>query len=78
MENAMWGKAAGTSGNLSVGGQDAALRGFPGDSDSKESACSVGDPGSVPASGRSSGERNSYPLQYSLAWRVPWTETGGL
>ena len=34
-------------------------------SDSKESACSAGDPGSIPGSGRSPGEGNSYPLQYS-------------
>ena len=31
----------------------------------KESACSAGDPGSVPGSGRFPGERNGYPLQYS-------------
>ena len=30
--------------------------GFPGCSDSKESACNVGDPGLIPGSGRSSGE----------------------
>jgi len=39
--------------------------GFPGGSDSKESACSVGDPDSVPGLGRSSGEGNGNPLQYS-------------
>ena len=33
-------------------------------SDSKESACKVGDPGSVPGSGRSPGEGNDDPLQY--------------
>ena len=31
----------------------------------KESACSVGDLGSIPGLGRSPGEENSYPLQYS-------------
>ena len=31
----------------------------------KESACNAGDPGSVPGSGRSSGERIGYPRQYS-------------
>ena len=31
----------------------------------KESACSVGDPGSVPGLGRSPGEGNGNPLQYS-------------
>ena len=36
--------------------------GFPGGSDSKESACNVGDPGSTPGLGRSPGEGNGYPL----------------
>ncbi|CAI9165494.1 unnamed protein product [Rangifer tarandus platyrhynchus] len=31
----------------------------------KESACNAGDPGSIPGSGRSSGEGNGSPLQYS-------------
>ena len=39
--------------------------GFPGVSDGKESACSVGDPGSVPGPGRFPGEGNGNPLQYS-------------
>ena len=39
--------------------------GFPSDSDSKESLCDAGDLGSIPGSGRSPGERNSYSLQYS-------------
>ena len=34
-------------------------------SDGKESACNVGDPGSIPGLGRSSGEGDGYPLQYS-------------
>ena len=38
---------------------------FPGGSGGKESACNVGDPGSVPGWGRSSGEGNGYPLHYS-------------
>ena len=38
---------------------------FPGGSAGKESACSVGDPGSIPGLGRSPGERKGYPLQYS-------------
>ena len=38
--------------------------GFPGGSNSKESACNVGDLGSTPESGRSPGEGNGYPLQY--------------
>ena len=39
--------------------------GFPGGSDGKENACNAGDPGSIPGSGRSPGEGNVYPLQYS-------------
>ena len=54
------------------------LIGFPGDSDSKESACSAGDPGSIPGSGRSCEEGNGNLLQYSYlenpmdrgAWRA--------
>ena len=51
---------------------------FPGGSDSKESVCNAGDLGSISGSGRSPGEGNSYPLQYSClensmdrgAWRA--------
>ena len=39
--------------------------GFPGGSASKESACNVGDLGSVLGLGRSPEEGNGYPLQYS-------------
>ena len=39
--------------------------GFPSGSDGKESACNAGDSGSIPESGRSPGEGNGYPLQYS-------------
>ena len=39
--------------------------GFPGGSDGKESACNAGDPCSIPVSGRSPGEGNGNPLQYS-------------
>ena len=39
--------------------------GFPGGSDGKASACNVGDPGSIPGLGRSPGEGNGNPLQYS-------------
>ena len=55
--------------------------GFPGGSDGKASACNVGDPGSIPGSGGSSGEGNGNPFQYFsiLAWRIPWTgKTDGL
>ena len=41
-----------------------ALR-FPGGSEVKESACNAGDLGSIPGSGRSPGEGNGKPLQYS-------------
>ena len=41
------------------------LEGFPGGSNGKESACSAEDLGSIPWSGRSPGEGNGYPLQYS-------------
>ena len=39
--------------------------GFPDNSVGKESACREGDLGFIPGLGRSSGEGNSYPLQYS-------------
>ena len=39
-------------------------RGFPGGSDGKESACSAGDPSSIPGLGRSPGEGKGNPLQY--------------
>ena len=42
-----------------------AKEGFPGGSDGKESACNVGDPSSNPGLGRSPGEGNGNPLQYS-------------
>ena len=41
--------------------------GFPGSTAGKESACTAGEPGSIPASGSSPGERIGYPLQYSWA-----------
>ena len=40
-------------------------QGFPGGSDGKESACNAGDQGSIPGLGRSPGEGNGNPLQYS-------------
>ena len=39
--------------------------GFPGGSTDKESTCNVGDLGSIPELGRSTGEGKGYPLQYS-------------
>ena len=41
------------------------LQAFLGGSDSKESVCNAGDPASIPGLGRSSGEGNGNPLQYS-------------
>ena len=38
---------------------------FPGGSDGKESACSTGNPGSIPGSGRSPGGGHGNSLQYS-------------
>ena len=56
--------------------------GFPGGSDGKVSACNAGDLGLIPGSGRSPGEGNGNPLQYSClenpmdggAW---WTTVHG-
>ena len=41
--------------------------GFPGGSAGEESTCNVGDPGSIPGLGRSTGEGTGDPLQYSWA-----------
>ena len=56
------------------------MEGFPSGSDSKTSACNAGDLDSIPGSGRSPGEGNGYPLDYSClenpmdrrAWCSPW------
>ena len=39
--------------------------GFPGGSAGKESACNMGDLGSIPGLGRPPGEEKGYPFQYS-------------
>ena len=65
---------------------DGATKDFPGSSDGKESACNAGDPGSIPESGRSPGEGNSNPLQYSClenpmdkrAWEMITKSQNGL
>ena len=44
--------------------------GFPGSLAGKESTCNAGDPSLIAGSGRSPGEGNGYPLQYSC-WRIP-------
>ena len=49
-----------------------AFLGFPGGSDGKASAFNVGDPSSIPGSGRSPGEGNGNPLQNSCL-EHPWT-----
>ena len=49
---------------------------FPGSSAGKQSACSAGKPGSIPGLGRSPGEGNGYPLQYSCLENL-WTEKPG-
>ena len=43
------------------------FQGFPDSSVGKESACSAGDPSSIPGWGRSAGKGIGYPLQYSWA-----------
>ena len=45
---------------------------WPGGSVGKESACNVGDPGSLPGWGRSPGEGNGNLLQYSSMDRGTW------
>ena len=50
----------------------------PGGSVSKESACNVEDSGSIPGSGRSPGEGNGNPLQYSCLENSMSEEPGGL
>ena len=53
--------------------------GFPSGLSGKESACNAGDPGSIPGWGRSPGEGNSNPLEYSclekLMDREAWLAT---
>ena len=59
-----------------AGSYSSSCRGFPGGSEGKESACNVGDLGLIPELGRSPGEVNGYPLQYSCLKnsmdRGPW------
>ena len=53
-------------------------QGFPGGSDSKVSACNAGDLGSIPGLGRSLGEGNGNPLQYSCLENPCMEEPGRL
>ena len=57
--------------------EDRGTLGFSGDSNGKESACNVVDLGSIFGLGRSPGEGNGYPLQYSCLEKPPWTEEPG-
>ena len=50
---------------------------FPGGSDIKESACNAGNLGSIPGSGRSPGEGNGNPLQYSCLEKSQGQEKPG-
>ena len=50
--------------------------GFPGGSDSEESACNARDPGSIPGLRRSP-EKAMAPHSSILAWKIPWTEEPG-
>ena len=71
-------KVAGRNINNLRYADDITLVGFPGGSEVKASAWNVGDLGSIPRSGRSPGEGNGNPLQYSYlenpmergAWRT--------
>ena len=51
---------------------------IPGSSDNKESACSVGDQGLIPGIGKSPGEGNGNPLQYSCLENSMTEEPGRL
>ena len=71
LANGLWfypehtGRPGGQLHQFSVLKATLAAKGFPGGSDGKDSACSAGDPGLIPGWGRSPGEGNGYPLQYS-------------
>ena len=52
------------------------VKDFPGGSDRKESACNVGDLGSIPELGRYSGERHGNTHQYSCL-NILWIEDSG-
>ena len=58
-----------------------ALMGFPSGSAGKESTCNGGDMGSIPGLGRSHGEVNGIPLQYSCLKNLmdssPWIHRVG-
>ena len=60
------------------GGASKSYRGFPGGSNSRESACNVGDPGLIPGSRRSPREENDYQLHHSCLKNPMDREPGGL
>ena len=51
---------------MSIRGMFPSHTGFPSSLAGKESTCNAGHPSSIPGLGRSSGEGNSYPLQFSV------------
>ena len=57
----------------------AQLKGFPDGSEVKESACNVGDPGSILQSlgWEDPLEKEMAPHSSILAWRIPWREEPG-
>ena len=60
--------------------RDLHIKGFPGDSEVKESACNAGDvidTGSIPGLGRSPGGGHGKPTLVSLPGESPWTEKPG-
>ena len=61
---------------LNHSGSDDKESALPGDSDGKESAYDARDLGSIPGSGRLSGEIMATHSSI-LAWRIPWTEEPG-
>ena len=52
------------------------IQGFPGGSVIKNLPANAGDTGSIPGLGRSPGNGNGNPLQYSYL-EIPWTEEPG-
>ena len=72
-----------TLGKIVTSGSFGDLLGFPSGSDSKVSAYSVGNTGSIPGLGRSTGEGNGNPLQYSclensMDWGAWWATVHGI
>ena len=59
---------------VTFGGRD-----FPGRSDDKESACTAGDPDSIPKSRGSEDPLEKEMASHSgiLVWEIPWTEEPG-